>query len=80
MLGTHVIDGVTGTAATENEVMAEQFRNLRSDTGTVNFAARWSADEVLYTIKHFLQDLDGSYPANPIETNTGTYVADQYMT
>ena len=77
---THVIGWVTGTDASATEVLAEIFKNLRPDTGTVNFTAKWSADEVLYTINHYLQELNGSYPSNPSEVNTGTYTADQFMT
>ena len=45
--------------------------NLRATSGTVHFAARWSADLTDYTVKHILQGLDGNYnDAVPEDTET----------
>ena len=50
--------------------MGTSFKNLRATDGTVHFAARWSADDVGYKITHYLQELSGTYPAEPEDTNS----------
>lgn len=62
---THTIGSETTNATSVDASMAERFKNLRATSGTVTFAARWDADRVTYTVKHYLQELDGSYPGTP---------------
>jgi hypothetical protein len=51
--------------------MGTDFNNLRATAGTVNFQAIWRAnDDTIYTVKEYLQELDGNYPSNPNNTWT----------
>ena len=76
----HLVAWEEVSTETANAGTGTQFKNLRATSWTVHLAARWKADEVNYTINHFLQELDGNYPVNPSFTNTGTWTADTDMT
>lgn len=77
---THTIGSGTTNATLVDASMAERFKNLRATSGTVTFAARWDADRVTYTVKHFLQELDGSYPGTPKTIDELSWTADQSVT
>jgi hypothetical protein len=40
------------------------FKNLRATSGTVHFAAKWDPKQVTYKVTHYLQELNGEYPAS----------------
>lgn len=45
---------------------------LVSTTGTQTLYAHWTALTASYTVKHYKQKTDGSFPSTPDETTTGT--------
>ena len=66
---------------TASDVMGTGYKNLRETEGTVHFAARWKADDVGYTVNHFLQKLDDSYDMeHPDETVPFSWIADTNVT
>ena len=78
---THTIGTETSNNETEDNVTATKFVNLRADTWTVNFAARWSANtDTQYVVKHFLEKLEGWYPATPVETDELNWTTDDLVT
>lgn len=76
----HIIGWVESNVSLTGWVMGETFKNLRADDGTVYFAAKWKADDVWYKIEHYLQQLDGNYPATPKDTNSFSWDADEIVT
>ena len=77
---THIIDG-SGVNATElDHENATRYEALRADTGTVNFAARWTALDSDYTVNHFLETLvDGVYESGAYLTQTGAAPTDSIV-
>ena len=57
----HLVGWVTGSATTASGVKGTEFNNLRATSGTVHFAAKWTANKVPYKVEHYLQDLSGAY-------------------
>ena len=77
---THIIDG-SGVNATElDHENATRYEALRADTGTVNFAARWTALDSDYTVNHFLETfVDGVYESGAYLTQTGAAPTDSIV-
>jgi hypothetical protein len=50
---------VTGSATTASGVKGTEFNNLRATSGTVHFAAKWTANKVPYKVEHYIENLTG---------------------
>ena len=52
------------------EITATKYKNLRATSGTVKFVAQWIADSnTQYTVEHYLENLTGWYPTDPVKTD-----------
>ena len=57
----HTVGWNASSATGASGVKGTGFNNLRATSGTVHFAARWTANKVPYKVEHYLQDLNGAY-------------------
>ena len=73
----HKIWSGTSHATSETEVTETSFENLRATSGTVNFKAIWSPKQVPYKVEHYLENLTGWYPTDPVKTDNLTGTADK---
>ena len=72
----HLVGWVTGNATTASGVKGTEFNNLRATSGTVHFAAKWTANKVPYKVEHYIENLTGWYPDLPKDTDDLTGTAD----
>lgn len=73
----HKIWSETSHATGETEVTETSFENLRATSGTVNFKAIWSKNlHTPYTVEHYLENLTGWYPEDPIKVDELSGVTD----
>lgn len=42
----------------------------KGTTGDLSYTAHWEADKVDVTVKHYVMDVNGNFPANPTKTGT----------
>lgn len=77
----HKIWSGTSHATSETEVTETSFENLRATSGTVNFKAIWSKNlHTPYTVEHYLENLTGWYPSDPVKTDNLSGVTDTTVT
>ena len=76
----HKVGWKPSTATSESGVTGTAFENLRSTSGTVNFKAIWSPKQVPYKVEHYLENLTGWYPTDPVKTDNLTGTADEPRT
>ena len=77
----HTIGSGTSHSATETEVMATSFANLRATSGTVNFKAIWTKNQhTPYTVEHYLETLTWGYPEMYEDIDNLSWVTDEEVT
>ena len=76
----HIVGWQASNATSATGVKWTEFKNLLSTGGTVNFKAIWSPKQVPYKVEHYLENLTGWYPTDPVKTDNLTGTADEPRT
>lgn len=72
----HTVGWNASSATGASGVKGTGFNNLRATSGTVHFAAKWTANKVPYKVEHYIENLTGWYPDLPKDTDDLTGTAD----
>lgn len=77
----HIVGWQASNATSATGVKGTEFKNLRATSGDVNFKAIWSKNlNTPYTVKHYLENLTGWYPTNPVKTDNLSGTTDTTVT
>lgn len=77
----HIVGWQASNATSATGVKGTEFKNLRATSGDVNFKAIWSKNlNTPYTVEHYLENLTGWYPTDPVKTDDLSGTTDTTVT
>jgi len=77
----HIVGWQASNATSATGVKGTEFKNLRATSGDVNFKAIWSKNlHTPYTVEHYLENLTGWYPTDPVKTDNLSGTTDTTVT